>query len=277
MAEEVGEPIVDTAQVSEDAQEALSVEFADEMLAQETAGVAEATHTTEEIEDMQAEITRLTERTQLVDQFEANPQAVLRSVAERLGMALVPAQTNGNGNQAQDNSSPPQSYTDTVTSSLPSEMQFMGDSIARATWAANQESLRPFQEQQRASNERASLAERNAIAAEMDASNPGWRDKVGEMEERYTFIRDAVNGGAMKHPKFGSLQQMLLALVAGENGAVNTAVSRINSAGRNATSRSDNQSTAPVDIAKLIKDASSGQDKFDIAFRAAMAEHGVSG
>ena len=70
---------------------------------------------------------------------------------------------------------------------------------------------------------------------------------------------------------------MLLQLVTGEKGAVNTAVSRMTNASRNATSRSDNQSTAPVDVEKLIKEASTGQDKFDIAFRAAMAEHGVNG
>lgn len=227
-------------------------------------------------EEMQAEIDRLTQRAQLLDEFEANPQAVLSNVAERLGMDLVPKQSAGASSQGTSNTQPPPTFVDNVTRNLPPEMQFMGDSIAAATWIANQDALRPFQQQQLESAQRANLQERDRIAAEMDASHPEWRKSIGDMEERYTFIREAVNGGSMQHPKFGSLQEMLYGLATGEKSAVTTAASRMRDASRNATSTSSNQSPSPVSVQKQIREAKTPDDKFTIAFQAALAEHGVS-
>ena len=225
------------------------------------------------IEDLQAEVAWLRERTQLIDQFEADPQGVLQGVAERLGMSLAPSQGNNNATQDQANSSPPQSFVDNISRNLPPEMQFMAPSIAQATWIANQETLRPFQQQQENTLRQQSIRERDQIAAEMDASHPEWRQSIGEMEEWHNFVRDAVNGGSMRHPKFGTLQEVLFKLATGNKSAVTTAASRMRDAANNATSTSSNQSPSPVDVQKQIAEAKTPNDKFDIAFRAAMAEH----
>jgi len=231
-----------------------------------------AANTPEEFATLQAENARLAQRAQLLDDFERNPESVLRDVAGRLGMELTPRQAN-NEPSAQD-STPPKELVDSISQSLPPEMQFMADALAKATHTANQAALRPFQQQQAQTAEQQRMAERDAIAAEMDSLHPTWKQSLTDMEERYNFLKTAVNGGSMRHPKFGTLQEMLFQLATGSKDAATTAAARMRDAAQNATSQSDNQAPAAVDIQKQIADAKSSDDKFTIAFKAAMAEHG---
>lgn len=231
------------------------------------------------IEELQAQIDQLTARAQLVDQFEANPEGVLRSVAGRLGMELVPSgngNSNGATNGTQSSDGPPQSFIETVSQNLPPEMQFMGESLARASWIANQESLRPFQQQQVQEREEARNAERDRAAAEMDAKHPEWRRSLAEMEELYSFMKTATNGGAMSHPKFGSLQEKLFELVTAGKTASTTAASRMRDAARNGTSTSSSQGSSGPDISELIGKQTTREDKFKVALKAALGEHGVA-
>lgn len=258
--------------------------YSEDVITEETQPVSDDTSSTDDantvdlnvtIQELSAENTRLTERARLVDDFEADPQGVLQRIAERLGMSLVPAESNTNATQDQTSASPPQSFVDNISQSLPPEMQFMAPGIARATWIANQEAIRPFQEQQQVTLQQNRTRERDQIAAEMDASHPEWRQSISQMEEWHNFVRDAVNGGSMRHPKFGTLQEVLLQLATGNKSAVTAAASRMRDAASNATSTSSNQHPSPVDVAKQIREAKNPNDKFDIAFRAAMAEHGA--
>lgn len=225
------------------------------------------------IQELQAEVDRLAERAQLLDSFEANPEATLRNVAERLGMELVNKQA-GNADQNQESSKPPQSFVDTISQNLAPEMQFMAQSLAQASWAAHQAAIQPFQQQQEQTARAQLDAERQAIVAEMDAAHPEWKQSLNQMEELYNFLKTATNGGSMRSPKFGSLQEVLFKLATGDKSAATIAAARMRDAGRNATSTGDNQSPAPVDVDKQIREAKSTDDKFEIAFRAAMAEHG---
>ena len=231
---------------------------------------------TTENEDLQAQIGELQERQQLLDTFERDPEGTLRHVAERLGMELMPrGGTNGTGAD-QANDDPPQRFVDAISRNLPPEMQFMTNSIAKASWVANREAQRPFQEQLQAERNHQRMQERNAISAEMNAKHPGWdSDKsLGEMAELLNFLAGANNGGPMRHPKFGTAQELLFNLIAGEGNAVRAAAERMRDAAQNATSESSNQGPSPLDVAKQIAGATSRSDKLTIALRAAMAEHG---
>lgn len=242
----------------------------------ETTDTQQTTVDPNEFARLQADNERLSQRAALLDQFEANPEATLRDAAKRLGMQLVPTQSD---NATQDQSSvsePPQSFVDSISRNLDPAMQFMAPALAKATWAANQEAQKPFREAQQQRDTEARNAERNQIAAEMDAAHPNWRNSLGEMEERFTFIQQAVNGGPMRHPKFGTLQEMLFSLATGSKSATTEAASRMREAAQNATSTSGSETTSRVDVTKQIGEAKSAQEKFDIAFKAALAEHGGS-
>lgn len=223
------------------------------------------------VEQLRTQNEQLQQRAQLLDQFEANPERVIRDVANRLGFEL---RAQGSSNNDEELDDPPRHVVESISQKLPQEMQFMAESLAKASWAANQAALRPLQEQQAQDRSKAIIQERDTIAAELDARNPTWRTHLPEMEQRFEFLKQAINGGSMRHPKFGTLQEMLLELTTGASSANATAARRMRDAAQNTTSNSSHQGPRGADVRRQINEAKSTQDKFKIAFKAAIAEHG---
>jgi hypothetical protein len=226
-----------------------------------------------ELERLRTENQRLAERTRILEDFEQNPESVIRDAASRLGLDLVPRQ--GDRRQQGSANQPNSEFLSSLRDNLPPEMQFMADALGQAVWAATQSTLKPLQEQQTNEQMRSRNMERDAIVAEMDSSHPGWRDSLGEMEGLFNFLRDAASGGTMKHPKYGSLQEMLYKLVNGDSQATRTAVNRMRNAAQNASSVSTGGQEGGFDIQKQLNNAKSRQERFKIAFRQALAENGV--
>lgn len=242
----------------------------------------DASLTPERFQQLQEENRTLRQRSEVLDNFERNPEGVLRDVAGRMGLELVPKQGGQpqNGQQHnQTNSGPPREYVERLSQSLSPELQFMTEPIAQAAWMASQESIRPIQEQQTRERTSQFTRERDTIVAEMDKKYPAWRSALPEMEERFNFLREAANGGPQRHPRFGSVQEMLYTLAPGGRQGGNArrnSAERQRSAPQNATSLSTGgQGTDEAEVQKQIDNAKSDSDKFRIAFRAAMAEHGV--
>jgi hypothetical protein len=233
--------------------------------------------TNRELDDLRRENYRLQERARVLDDFEQNPEKVLRDAATRLGLDLVPrSQQSGSRQGEQPGEAPTAEFMNRLRSKLGPEMDFMADALGEALWDVTQSTLKPIREQQTSERMRSHQMERDAIVAEMDSQAPGWRDSLGEMEGLFNFIRDAANGGTMKHPKYGSLQNMLYRLVSNDRGATRNAATRMRSAAQmGASSISNGQSSPGLDIEKQMNNAKSRQDRFKIAFRQALKEHGV--
>ena len=229
-----------------------------------------------EFEQLQQENRRLQERARILDQFEQNPESVLRDVASRMGLELVQRGNNTpqNQSQGQDNR-PPREFLDSLTQGLPEEMQFMSDALGQATWNALQSTLKPLQEQQTQERMRQYTNERDSIVAEMDRSHPNWRDSVGEMEGLFNFIKEAGSGGSMRHPKYGSLQSVLYRLVSGDSQAVTTAATRMRNAARQASSVSTGGQDSGTNVQQQMRNAKSREERMRIAFRDALAANGV--
>lgn len=225
----------------------------------------------QELSRLQEENRRLAERVRMVDQFEQNPEAVMRDIASRMGMDLVPRQ----GSQTQDNNRPPREFEDNLSKNLPPEMQFMAGSLAPAVWTAIQESMKPFVERQTQERARASTQERDAIVADMDTRYPQWRDHLPEMESLYDWIKGVAAGGSARHPKYGSLQETLFRLVTGDGQATATAANRMRRSAQQGTSLSDTSRESTPSVEALIGKAKTRDERFKIAFQAALRENGV--
>lgn len=227
-----------------------------------------------EFERLRTENERLSERARVLDDFERDPQRVIRDVANRMGLDLVPKQ--GQGQQQSRKEKPPQEYVDRISENLPPEMQFMAESLAQASWVANQESLRPYQEQQTQERMRQRQQEIDAIAADMDSKHPSWRRSLTDMEQLYNFLSESANGGPMRHPRFGSVQEALYKLVSGGNTGERRAAERQREAARHASSVGENgQNTGEPDIQTLIGKEKDQQKRWRMAFNNALSEHGA--
>jgi hypothetical protein len=225
--------------------------------------------------DVVRERDQLRERTRMLDDFERDPETVIKNVANRMGLDLVPRNGRQQSQSQTPNGQPSREFIDRISQSLPPEMEFLAEGLANGMWAANQEALRPLQEQQASERMRSRTQERDSIVADMDTKYPGWRDVLGEMEQIYQFMRES-DTGSMKHPKYGSLQELLYKLVTGDNRqATRNAVNRMRSAPGNRTSLSDGGQDTGADFRQMLSKEKDRSRKFSMAFRQALSEHGV--
>lgn len=225
--------------------------------------------------DVVRERDQLRERARMLDEFERDPETVIKNVANRMGLDLVPR----NGRQGQPSNQnygqPTREFIERISQSLPPEMSFLAEGLAQGMWVANQEALRPLQEQQASERIQSRTRERNSIVADMDAKYPGWQDALPEMEQVYQFVRESETG-SMMHPKYGSLQELLYKLVTGDNRrATLNAVNRMRSASSNRTSLSDGGQDTGADFRAMLHKEKDRSRKFTMAWRQALRENGV--
>lgn len=218
---------------------------------------------------------QLRERARMLDEFERDPETVIKNVANRMGLDLVPRNGRQQGQTPTGYGQPTREFIERISQSLPPEMEFLAEGLAQGMWTANQEALRPLQEQQASERMRTRTQERDACAAEMDSKYPGWRDVLNEMEQIYQFVRESETG-SMRHPKYGSLQELLYKLATGDTRqATRNAVNRMRSASGNRTSLSDGGQDSGADFRQMLSKEKDRSRKFTLAFRQALSEHGV--
>ena len=220
---------------------------------------------------------QLKSRVRMLDEFERDPESVIKNVANRMGLDLVPRNARQQGQSPTGYGQPTREFMDVISRSLPPEMEFLAEGLAQGMWAANHEALRPLQEQQATERLRSRTQERDSIAADMDSKYPGWRDEavLGEMEQMYQFVRESETG-SMRHPKFGSLQEVLYRLVTGDNRqATRNVVSRMRSAPGNRTSLSDGGQDEGADFRQMLSKEKDPHRKILMAWRQSLRQHGV--
>jgi hypothetical protein len=218
---------------------------------------------------------QLRERARMLDEFERDPETVIKNVANRMGLDLVPRNGRQQGQNPSTYGQPTREFIERISQSLPPEMSFLAEGLAQGMWVANQEALRPLQEQQASERMRSRTRERDSIVADMDSKYPGWRDVLPEMEQVYQFLRES-DTGSMSHPKYGSLQELLYRLVTGDNRqATRNAVNRMRAAPGNRTSLSDGGQEAGGDFRQLLSKEKDRSKKFLMAWRQSLRENGV--
>lgn len=228
------------------------------------------------VDELESQLSANAQRLQIVEAFERDPVGTIQRAARELGISLGEQEGRSQGSP-QTTAQLDQAVLNQVKQALPPEMQFMADDLAKATLTATQSILNPVLKDMQDKEAAARVAERDRLAAEMDKRHPDWRSVQGEMADLYNFLKQALNGGSLESPKFGSAQQILYNVIAGDRGATTAAASRMRDAAVNASSQSQSPSSQSVDVGKLIREAKTPDDKMRIAFRAALSETGVTG
>lgn len=173
---------------------------------------------------------------------------------------------------------PPQAYIDTIRQSLPQELHFLSDPIAKATWTATQAQVAPLRQQQAQVESQQRQSTYDAMSRELSQEAPQWTNFENEMLEILGFLRGAVNGeGPMTHQKYGSALKLLYRLASGDASATANAGRRMQQALRAGTRTSSGGGTraSGPDLATMIQKAPNSQAKWGLAFRSALREHGV--
>lgn len=209
----------------------------------------------------------------ILENLRTNPQAMRNFIlaqAQQMGLRVV--------EPSQIPVEPPSDYVETVKQSLPTELQFLAPHLATATWRATEAKIAPLQRQQQEQSAQQRQTHYESMARELTSESPGWERYEDSMLEILGFLRDALAGtGQMSHPKYGSALKLLYRLASGDAQAAATAGRRMQQALRSSTrgSAGAGRSASP-NVEELIAKAKSPQQKWDLAFQAAMREHGMA-
>jgi hypothetical protein len=224
------------------------------------------------------ELQQLRSQAQVAQRFANDPEfarQVLRERAQQLGLEITEPTR-----QSPQPQGPPADYVETVRASLSPELQFLAPQIASATWTATQAAVAPLRQQQEQQTNRERQTTYEAMARDLSTEAPGWEAQEEEMLAILGFLRGAIQGsGPMTNPKYGSALKLLYRLASGDAQATATAGRRMGQALRNGTRTSNGGGTrqAGPDLETMIGKAKTSQDKWALAFRHALREHGVSG
>ena len=212
----------------------------------------------------------------LVDRFYTDPayaQQVIQDYQRRLGgnapapNGNPPAAPSSTGGGAQD------AAAQAALQALPAELHFLAPAIAQAAKAMADEAVAPMRRERDAERRQASDREYAEMEAALSETVPGWEELEDDMAERISFLKAALGGqGPLRHPRFGSVLDMMYQLSAGPGRATATAADRMRRAVLNRTTPPAASRTPAPDTQALIKQAGSMQDKIAIALRAAVQE-----
>jgi hypothetical protein len=230
------------------------------------------------LSSFRAEERELREKANLVDRFYSDPgyadQVVQDYLARRGGG--TPAQKGTPAPQQSAQGVPDsvmQSVRQAMLESGDPNMEFYAPSIAKAAWAVAQQSVQPFQAEQRASRQQASRREYEQMEAALSESAPGWEEYEDEMAARLAFLKNAITGqGPLSDPRYGSLLEMVYDWTTSGKRATAEAGRRMQRAVLNRSSRSTAARPPAPSVEDQIKKAGSFQDKMAVAFRAALSE-----
>lgn len=228
----------------------------------------------EDLDSLRAEIEQLRADAQATRNFRANPTQGLNELAQQLGYKLTP-------NTPQNTPQPSGGqYESAVKSAVEEAFQgsedlgFLKPQFTVALSKALEGVVKPIEEMSAREKQNQRTAVIRAVESEMDKDFPGWRQHNEEMQELGNWLRAALNGGDVHHPKYGSLYKMAYNLVSGEGRATAAAAKRLSNAGRNRT-RTGGTGTTKPDIGKKIKETNNRNDQVGIALDAALAELGL--
>ena len=223
------------------------------------------------------ELAQLRSQAQIVQRFNSDPafaRQIVRERAQQLGLVVQETQPTPPANAG-----PPADYVETVRASLSPEMQFLAPQIAGATWTATQSALEPVRQQQQAHARQQRESGYQAMSRDLSSEAPGWEKYEDDMLGILGFLRGVVEGsGSMTHPKYGSALKLLYRLASGDAAATAQAGRRMQQALRSGTrtSTGGGRGQGP-DLQTMLEKATTDQQRWQIAYRHALREHGVVG
>ena len=207
--------------------------------------------------------------------FRANPVQGLNELAAQLGYQVAPQ----NPSAAPESQPTSGGYESAVREAVEeafagSDVGFLKPEIQNAISKAMEKIIKPIEEMTQREKETQRRTIIQSVETQMDQDFPNWRAHNDEMQEVGNFLRSALNGGNVNHPKYGNLYKMAYQIVTGEGKATATAARRLSGAARNST-RTGGTGTARPDVGKKIKSAENRDSQIEIALDAAIAELGL--
>ncbi len=227
----------------------------------------------------------LEEKAALVDRFNSDRDfaiQTIQNVAAQHGYTITRAQANavatgqaampGTSAAAPSVTGVPPEYVEMVKSTLPPELQWMAESLAKSQYAITQQAvtsaLRPYQEQTQKQTLTQRESEYDRLADELAAKAPGWEEHEDEMNDLLDFIAS----DRMTHKKWGSKLELLFNMATSNAAAVAEASRRMSQAGRNRGSASRTTSSSLPNVGERIRKAPTNNAAWDLAMRHAIAE-----
>jgi hypothetical protein len=223
----------------------------------------------------ESRIRELEEQVGIVQQFRSDPHGTMRAVAQQLGYELRPA--------SQDPSTPsrsevPRDVLQMAEQALREDnpdLAFMAPALAKVAYQIAKQTVEPVNNQTQALNQTRRAQEYREAVDQLESEYPEWRTHETEMSQRLDFLKSALNGGPMVHPKYGNVLNILYGWSSGDGRAIVAAARRMSEAARNRVSTGVRQTRNVPDVQAQIKKAKSRQDKMRIALNASLGELGL--
>lgn len=227
-----------------------------------------------ELDRLRSELESYKTDAQAARNFRANPTQSLNELAAQLGYKLspqAPAQTSGGT---------PSTYDGAVREAVEEafegsdDLGFLKPQFQQAISKALEKVIKPIEDMSAREKTEQRRAVVDSVEARMDQDYPGWRQHNDDMQAVGDFLRQALNGGNLNHPKYGSIYQMAYQIVTGDGRATANAAKRLSRTSNNATRTGGSSSTKP-NVAKKIKDTTNRDSQVEIALDAALSELGL--
>lgn len=254
-------------------------ELLDELreFAAEDTDVDDEEETEEEIDvdALQAELESYKADATAARQFRADPVGSLNRIAAELGYKIEPS-----AGAARPATSQGGDYDALVSEAVNEAFQgsedlaFLKPQFTGALSKAFGKVIKPLEEMTQREKQATRQAAIQAVESQMDQEYPGWREHNAEMQEIGNWLRAALNGGDIHHPKYGNIYKAAYAIATGEGKATAAAARRMAGAGRNKT-RTGGSGTHKPNITEKIKKAPNRDEQISTALDAALAELGL--
>jgi len=221
------------------------------------------------------ELQSLRSAAQVVAQFNANPIQSVQQIAQQLGLQIV------HPGQGQHSSQPAAqtSQEDDIASLIEEDsLKFLAPVISKiANKIADDriaKEVGPIRQNQDEIATRNRQSEYVLAAQDLAARHPDWHARENDMQNRLSFIKQAISGGSLIHPQYGNLLEMLYSWASGKNQARGEVATQMREAPLNRAPSSATNGDSGPNILQLI--AKAPKDKhLELAFDQAIRELGL--
>lgn len=214
------------------------------------------------------ELNALREKAIIVDQFQADPEGTLTQLAQRLGLQVAKP-----GADTSATSGSTEGSAEEKAKKLLDEKGygFMADAILEASKILVGDQAEKSNKQAEEIKAQLQAARIEEAKSKLTSKNPNWSSKETEMTEVMNFLRGALNGGSIEHPKFGSVLDVLYKVVEPQGVQAGRTADRFEQALRNRIT-GGNGAASSVSAEEQISKTESIGDKLSIALRASLNE-----
>jgi hypothetical protein len=247
------------------------------------------------VKDREKSVDTYRQKAEMVDKFysdRAYAAQTIQQMAQQLGYTLTPASgqpqpgqpAQPQGQQQRGGEQMPEFVSRAAQEAVQDnpDLAFLAPIIAKAAWNISQAATAPLQQEaadRRKADEDRRLEDRRTeyerLRMELEEDGIDLDEHDEQLAEFVNFVRGALtNTGPWSHPRYGNLLRFFHGAVVGPQAAQAEARTRLQKAVVNRTSTGAPTRSAGVNTEQLIRDAKTQDERFGIAFRAALAEAG---